>query len=180
MLHTQTWRYWPAITLMLVLQTDCSRAALSRAMGMYGLTHSELFWERKSDCKMLLAYNKRMAICAFRGTASVKNALADMQARRVAPSHAPSKSCISLQEPMQHASDLACTALARPILHPLTGALHLQAQLALAPLTCVPECKTLTSLTLAGMAHSAPPPQGPHGPQPAPCAQWFPGLLAVQ
>ena len=50
-------------------------------MGLYGLEHSEVFWEKALDTKLLLAWNARTIVVAFRGTASVANALADLQAR---------------------------------------------------------------------------------------------------
>lgn len=52
---------------------------LDVAMGMYGLEHSELFWERLQDTKLLLAWSDSCILLAFRGTASLANALADVQ-----------------------------------------------------------------------------------------------------
>ena len=48
-------------------------------MALYGLEHSELFWEKALDTKLLLAWNKDTIVIVFRGTASMANALADLQ-----------------------------------------------------------------------------------------------------
>ena len=71
-------------------------------MAMYGLTHSELFWEKKSDTKMLMAYNAHMVVCSFRGTASLSNALSDLRV-----SHGASPAAVTphiLQQPPAHPS----------------------------------------------------------------------------
>ncbi len=52
-------------------------------MGVYDLKESELFWEKALDTKLLIAWNDHMMVLAFRGTASVSNALADLQVRHV-------------------------------------------------------------------------------------------------
>ncbi|BDA51092.1 probable phospholipase A1-Igamma1, chloroplastic at C-terminar half [Coccomyxa sp. Obi] len=57
--------------------------SLEVAMGMYELEHSELFWEKARDTKLLMAWNNNRIVLAFRGTASVSNALSDVQAWRV-------------------------------------------------------------------------------------------------
>ena len=64
-----------------VLQAPDSQLSLEEAMSLYGLTHSELFWEKVSDTKMLMAWNRNTVVCAFRGTASISNAWSDLQAR---------------------------------------------------------------------------------------------------
>jgi len=56
-----------------------SKLSLDTAMSLYGLEHSELFWEKKRDTKLLLAWNRNTFVVAFRGTASFANALADVQ-----------------------------------------------------------------------------------------------------
>ncbi len=61
--------------------------SLKTAMALYGLTHSELFWEKALDTKLLMAWNAHTIVVAFRGTASLSNALADLQACTAAPSH---------------------------------------------------------------------------------------------
>lgn len=48
-------------------------------MKMYKLEHSELFWEKALDTKLLMAWNNDRMVIAFRGTASLSNALADVQ-----------------------------------------------------------------------------------------------------
>ena len=52
---------------------------LGVAMRLYNLEKSELFWEKALDTKMLMAWNDNSMVLAFRGTASVANALADLQ-----------------------------------------------------------------------------------------------------
>ncbi|CAL5228580.1 g11739 [Coccomyxa viridis] len=56
---------------------------LEVAMKLYNLEKSELFWEKALDTKMLMAWNDTCMVLVFRGTASVANALADLQAWRV-------------------------------------------------------------------------------------------------
>ena len=48
-------------------------------MRVYNLKESELLWEKDLDTKLLMARNEHMMVLAFRGTASVSNALADLQ-----------------------------------------------------------------------------------------------------
>ncbi|KAL0026556.1 hypothetical protein WJX77_006522 [Trebouxia sp. C0004] len=57
---------------------------LHTAMGLYKLTDSELFWELQLDTRCLMGWNASTIVLAFRGTASMANALADLQAWRVA------------------------------------------------------------------------------------------------
>lgn len=54
--------------------------SLETAMELYKLQHSELFWEKALDTKLLLAWSQDTIMLAFRGTASMANALADLQA----------------------------------------------------------------------------------------------------
>ena len=63
------------------MQALDSKLSLDTAMSLYGLEHSELFWEKALDTKLLLAWNAHTIVVAFRGTASLANALADLQAR---------------------------------------------------------------------------------------------------
>ncbi|CAL8466198.1 g5734 [Coccomyxa elongata] len=56
--------------------------SLETAMALYGLEHSELFWEKALDTKLLMAWNRERIVVAFRGTVSLPNALADVQAWR--------------------------------------------------------------------------------------------------
>lgn len=53
--------------------------SLEVAMGMYGLEHFEMFWEKAHDTKLLLAWSDSRMVLAFRGTASMSNALSDVQ-----------------------------------------------------------------------------------------------------
>ena len=43
------------------------------------LSHTDLLWDKVSDTKLLLAWNKEMIVLAFRGTASFSNVFADLQ-----------------------------------------------------------------------------------------------------
>ena len=52
---------------------------LETAMDLYGLEHSEPFWEKALDTKLLIAWNRERIVVAFRGTVSLPNALADVQ-----------------------------------------------------------------------------------------------------
>ena len=52
---------------------------LAFAMGMYDLTDSELFCEVKRDTRCLMGWNNSTIVLAFRGTASMTNALSDLQ-----------------------------------------------------------------------------------------------------
>lgn len=56
-------------------------------MALYGLEHSEMFWERAHDTKLLMAWNNSRIMLAFRGTASVSNALSDVQVRFFCSTH---------------------------------------------------------------------------------------------
>ncbi|DBA92558.1 TPA: hypothetical protein ACH3X1_002782 [Trebouxia sp. C0004] len=57
---------------------------LAFAMNMYDLTDSELFCEVKRDTRCLMGWSDSTIVLAFRGTASMTNALSDLQAWRVA------------------------------------------------------------------------------------------------
>ncbi|KAK9902044.1 hypothetical protein WJX75_002353 [Coccomyxa subellipsoidea] len=71
--------YWSALVYDYEEALD-SKLSLDTAMSLYGLEHSELFWEKALDTKLLMAWNKHTIVLAFRGTASFANALADLQA----------------------------------------------------------------------------------------------------
>ncbi|KAL0038251.1 hypothetical protein WJX79_010181 [Trebouxia sp. C0005] len=62
---------------------------LAFAMNMYDLTGSELFCEVKRDTRCLMGWSDSTVVLAFRGTASMTNALSDLQAWRVA--HPPAR-----------------------------------------------------------------------------------------
>lgn len=54
-------------------------------MKLYNLTSFELLWERERDTKALMAWNDDTVVLAFRGTASLRNVLADIQVRVLQP-----------------------------------------------------------------------------------------------
>ena len=61
------------------VQRDPSELSLETAMRVYNLKESEVLWEKSLDTKLVMAWNEHMMVLAFRGTASVSNALADLQ-----------------------------------------------------------------------------------------------------
>ena len=69
-----------SISEMCAVQNDTG-LKLEVAMKLNGLEKSELFWEKALDTKMLVAWNDTCMVLVFRGTASVANALADLQVR---------------------------------------------------------------------------------------------------
>ena len=54
-------------------------------MAMCGLEQVQLFWERSLDTKVLIGWSDSAIVVSFRGTASLRNALADLQARACCP-----------------------------------------------------------------------------------------------
>ena len=66
------------------LQVPGTEFSIEAAMRLYGLTQFELLWERGKDTKCLVAWDDtpRIMVVAFRGTASMVNVYADLQARR--------------------------------------------------------------------------------------------------
>ena len=52
-------------------------------MHLYDLTDYELFHEKLHDTKLMIAWNKKMALLAFRGTSSLKNIFADLRIARI-------------------------------------------------------------------------------------------------
>lgn len=60
-------------------QLERSTLTLPTAMSLYQLTKSKLFTELQTDTRCLLAWNATRVVITFRGTASVKNAKADLQ-----------------------------------------------------------------------------------------------------
>ncbi|KAK9807450.1 hypothetical protein WJX73_008432 [Symbiochloris irregularis] len=96
--------YWSALVYDYKQATE-SVLSLEEAMSFYGLTSSELFWEKASDTKMLMAWNRNTVVVAFRGTASISNAWSDLQAY---PSvHLPRRGNI-LQRPKVHSGFQKC------------------------------------------------------------------------
>ena len=63
-----------------LMQVESTRTTLEEGLSLYGLTDSELFWDKGSDTKMLMGWNRNCLVCSFRGTASLNNALSDLQA----------------------------------------------------------------------------------------------------
>jgi len=53
--------------------------SLATALSLYGLKDSELFWELQLDTRCLMGWNTNKIVVSFRGTVSMKNAVADMQ-----------------------------------------------------------------------------------------------------
>ena len=64
---------------LLVVQKDLGFLSLERALHMFSLEHSELFWEKARDTKLLMGWNTNRIVIAFRGTASMSNVLSDVQ-----------------------------------------------------------------------------------------------------
>lgn len=54
--------------------------SLEAAMGLYGLEHMEVMWERRLDTMALLGFGPGRIVLVFRGTNSLKNVVADLQA----------------------------------------------------------------------------------------------------
>ena len=52
---------------------------LATALSLYGLTDGEFFWELQTDTRCLMGWSQDKIVVSFRGTASMKNAEADMQ-----------------------------------------------------------------------------------------------------
>ena len=59
--------------------TPKTTLTLSSALRVYKLTKHELFWETKLDTRCLMGWNDHTIVVAFRGTASMKNAMTDLQ-----------------------------------------------------------------------------------------------------
>ncbi len=60
-------------------QPERTTLNLRTALGLYNLTDSELFWELQLDTRCLMGWSDSTIVVAFRGTASMKNALSDLQ-----------------------------------------------------------------------------------------------------
>lgn len=61
------------------LQAERTILTVDKAKELYGLESHELLWEKKHDTKCLMAFGLGAILLAFRGTASWKNASADLQ-----------------------------------------------------------------------------------------------------
>ncbi|DBA91385.1 TPA: hypothetical protein ACH3X2_003920 [Trebouxia sp. C0005] len=75
--------YW---TVLIYDMKEAERTSLSleEAKELYALSEHELLWEPKHDTKCLLGFGHNTIVVAFRGTASLKNASADVQAWQAA------------------------------------------------------------------------------------------------
>ncbi|KAA6428794.1 MAG: hypothetical protein FRX49_01669 [Trebouxia sp. A1-2] len=81
--------------------TQKTSLQLQRAVDMCGLTGSELFCEVRRDTRCLMGWSNSTIVLAFRGTASMTNALSDLQAWRVA--HPPVRGhLIFFSRPLVH------------------------------------------------------------------------------
>lgn len=61
------------------MQSGSRRFSIETALGLFGLDRYELMWEKAHDTKVLLAWGKGTVLVSFRGSASLANALADVQ-----------------------------------------------------------------------------------------------------
>ena len=96
---------WAALSVCLLLCENLHhfslgypvRSAMRRtAMGQYDLADLQTFWDEQLDTKALIGWKpgtedapEGTAVLAFRGTASMRNALSDLQASCSAPSLRP-------------------------------------------------------------------------------------------
>ena len=60
-------------------QLERTTLSLPTALSLYKLTDSKLFTELQTDTRCLLAWNATRIVITFRGTATMKNAKADLQ-----------------------------------------------------------------------------------------------------
>ena len=58
-----------------------TRYTPEQGMGMLGLEQVQLFWERSLDTKVLIGWSSDTIVISVRGTASLRNAIADIQVR---------------------------------------------------------------------------------------------------
>ena len=70
--------YW---TVLIYDYKEAERTTLTleEAKDLYSLVDHELLWEPKQDTKCLMAFGPNTIVVVFRGTASLKNASADLQ-----------------------------------------------------------------------------------------------------
>lgn len=66
---------------------------LSNAMSLYSLTDMQTFWDPGSDTKAVLGWNRSLMVLAFRGTASLRNALSDIKVRLCGGAHGRAWRC---------------------------------------------------------------------------------------
>ena len=68
--------------------------SLDTALSLYKMSQSQSFWETKQDTRCLVGWGNNTVVVAFRGTASMKNALADVQVTFRPLLHAGSIVCV--------------------------------------------------------------------------------------
>lgn len=54
---------------------------MDTALSLYDLENFEMLWDKTHDTKAILGWSSDTVVIAFRGTASISNVLADLQAR---------------------------------------------------------------------------------------------------
>jgi len=59
--------------------------SLDFALGLYRLEELEMVWERRWDTVALVGWGPGRVVVAFRGTTTLKNVFADLQARTRTP-----------------------------------------------------------------------------------------------
>lgn len=74
--------YWSFLVYDYEEVTD-SPFDVNTALALWDLEHFELFWEKSLDTKAIIGFNDDIVVIAFRGTASLKNAVSDMQVWRM-------------------------------------------------------------------------------------------------
>jgi hypothetical protein len=67
------------ILSLLDASTDNPGPAMDALMEMFECEEKRVYWERSADTKGLVAWGPRTIVVAFRGTATVNNALKDLQ-----------------------------------------------------------------------------------------------------
>lgn len=82
-LRLQTGPYTQSCIPYSCIQVPNSKFTLKTAMHLYDLTEYELFHENDHDTKLLVAWNSKMVLLAFRGTSSMKNLFADLRIARI-------------------------------------------------------------------------------------------------
>ena len=165
---------------------------LHRAMDTYDLTGSELLCELKRDTRCLMGWGDSTIVLAFRGTASVTNALSDLQVRslqKLALQQSRTRfacwfvhlclcvrkvdmSMCRLMLPHCLEALLFCFSMAHVALHK-ANYIHAKFSSNSADLFCTKQ------MCVAGMEDSAPSCPGPQlALQPAPCPCGLPQKLA--
>jgi predicted lipase len=58
-------------------------SAAATAMTFWNLTNRQIFWERRSDTKVVVAWNREVIVIAFRGTSTPVNVYKDLKMTRI-------------------------------------------------------------------------------------------------